>query len=190
MKRTEAGKRIVVVSGPSGCGKDSVVGEMMRESRGMALSVSCTSREKRDYENEGEHYYFISKEEFERLISEGMMLEYTEYSGNYYGTSLAEIKSKLEHNRTVILVIEIIGASNIKKLYPGSLRVFIVPPSFEELGCRLRRRNSESGAEIERRLEIARDEMAKASEFDRVIVNRTKEACAKELMEIIEDWRQ
>jgi len=190
MKRSENGGRIVVVSGPSGCGKDSVVDELLRKRQDMTLSVSCTSREKRTYEIEGEHYYFISKEEFERLIDDGKMLEYAEYAGHYYGTSLAEIERKFEQDKTLILVIEINGADSIKRIYPDSLRVFIVPPSLEELRQRLRLRNTESGAEIEKRLEIAGIEMSHALEFDHVIINDKVEDCANKLMEIIADWKQ
>ena len=190
MKRIMDEKRLVVISGPSGCGKDSVVNELVSSRTDMALSVSSTSRPKREYEAEGEHYYFLSREEFERQIERGMMLEHTQYSGHFYGTSLAEIEDKLRDDKTVILIIETTGASNIKKEFPDSLRVFVAPPSLEELERRLRLRGSESDPEIEKRLEIARREMARANEYDYVIINDEVKSCADRLMEIIGDWQR
>lgn len=179
------GKNLVVVSGPSGCGKDTVVEELMRRNPEISLSVSCTSRNKRDYEVEGKHYYFISKEEFRKRVDAGMMLEYAEYSGNYYGTPRSEIELKLEENKIVILVIEVNGAKQVKALLPDSLLVFIVPPSIEELEQRLKLRHTESEAERSERLVIAAREIQSAADYDLIIENDEVKSCAEKLEKAI-----
>ena len=182
-------KYLVVVSGPSGCGKDTVVMELMHRRPDIELAVSMTSRPKRDYEIEGSHYYFVSREEFEHRISEGEMVEYTEYAGNYYGTPKKEIEEKLVNRQTVVLVIEFNGAKKIKELYPGSLLVFIVPPSIEELERRLRLRDTEENWEVEKRLEIAEEELKHLADYDFVIENVKFRECAKKLEDTIDFWQ-
>ncbi len=190
MGRIENEKYLVVVSGPSGCGKDTVVKELMRIRPDISLSISCTSRPKRDYEVHGEHYYFITREEFEQRVSAGKMLEYTEYAGNYYGTPLTEIEEKLSRKETVILVIEVEGARRVKDMFPDSLLVFIVPPSLEELERRLKLRNTESVQEREKRLEIARRELRYLAEYDHVLENDEVSVCAAELDITIREWQE
>ena len=183
-------KYLVVVSGPSGSGKDTVVKELISRRPDMNLAVSCTSRGKRDYEQDGEHYFFVSREEFLRRVSKGGMLEYTEYSGNYYGTPLDEIENRIDNEETVILVIEVNGAKRVKELFPDSLLVFVVPPSLDELDRRLRLRNTESEVERGRRMEIAQVEMSRLADYDRVIENDIVENCAVKLEKCIEEWQR
>jgi guanylate kinase len=182
-------KYLVVVSGPSGCGKDTVVMELMRRRPDIELAVSMTSRPKRDYEIEGNHYYFVSREEFELRISEEEMVEYTEYAGNYYGTPKKEIEDRLVNRQTVVLVIEFNGAKRIKEMYPDSLLVFIVPPSLEELERRLRLRDTEENWEVEKRLEIAKEELKHLADYDFVIENEKFRECAKNLEDTINFWQ-
>ncbi len=181
---------LVVVSGPSGCGKDTVVKELLRRKSDASLAVSCTTRSKRDYEIDGKDYYFINREQFEKRIADNRMLEYTEYNGNMYGTPLDELENKLADRNTVVLVIEVNGARNVKERYPNSLLVFIVPPSIEELERRLFNRNTETKEEIERRLAIAEEELKHLASYDEVIQNDTVEHCAGMLADIIEEWQK
>ena len=175
------GKNLVVVSGPSGCGKDTVVELLLKDNPDMTLSVSYTTRKKRDYEEEGIHYYFTTREDFEQRTEAGLMLETAEYNGNYYGTPLPELIDRLKHNRIVILVIEVQGGKSVRRIFPEALQVFIMPPSMEELERRLRRRCSETEEELYRRLEIAQYEMSFAGSYDVVIVNDDLNECKAEL---------
>ena len=184
------GKYLVVVSGPSGSGKDTVVEQLIKSNPYISLAVSCTSREKRDYEVDGEHYYFITRDEFKRYIEEGLMLEWVEYSGNYYGTPISEITKRLEAKKTVILVIEVNGGMTIKKLFPDALLVFLLPPSMEELEARLRKRRTETDSAVAHRLAIAEQEMTYAKEYDTVIVNKTVEMTTELLIKNIEIWQK
>jgi len=181
---------LVVVSGPSGCGKDTVVKELLRIKKDVSLSVSCTTRKKRDYEVDGKDYYFLTREQFERRIKDKRMLEYTEYSGNYYGTPLDELEEKLKNKQTVVLVIEVNGARRVKELYKNSLLVFIVPPSLEELERRLSLRNTETVTEISKRLEIAEYELRQLADYDEVVQNDQVDRCAEMLAAIIEEWQK
>ena len=129
---------LLVVSGPSGAGKDTVVSRMMQKHPEIEISVSATTRAPRAGETDGENYYFLTNEQFEAKIDRGEMLEYVNYCGKYYGTPKSEVDARLDRGTTVVLVIEVVGAANIKKLYPESTLIFIMPPSMDELRARLR----------------------------------------------------
>ena len=128
---------LLVVSGPSGAGKDTVVSRMMQKHPEIEISVSATTRAPRAGETDGENYYFLTNEQFEAKIDRGEMLEYVNYCGKYYGTPKSEVDARLDRGTTVVLVIEVVGAANIKKLYPESTLIFIMPPSMDELRARL-----------------------------------------------------
>lgn len=181
---------LVVISGPSGCGKDTVVRHLLSMRENTELSVSCTTRPMREHERPGVDYYYISHEEFRERIRGGRMMEYVEYSGNLYGTPLDETEHRLADEKTVLLVIEVQGGHTIKTRFPHALLIFITPPSFEELERRLHTRNTESDEEIERRLAIARFEMRQVDFYDAVVVNDSVERCAAEISEIIDEWQQ
>jgi len=183
------GRYLVVVSGPSGCGKDTIVDRLLGDNPDMSISVSYTSRSKREYEEEGKHYYFTSREDFERRRNEGLMLESVEYNGNYYGTPLPELCQKLDKKETVILVIEVTGGMTVKKMFPDALLVFIVPPSMEELEKRLRIRRTETDEELKGRLDIARHEMTFAENYDIILVNNEIMECKAELEKEILRWQ-
>ncbi len=181
---------LVVVSGPSGCGKDTVVRRLRALHPEIELSVSATSRPMRAGEAEGVDYYYMSREEFQQKIQAGEILEHAEYSGNLYGTPKSEVDKRIGQGRTVVLVIEVEGAGNIRKLYPEATTVFLMPPSMEQLEARLRGRGTEDEASIQRRLARAREEMEYAPLYTTTLVNDEVEACADRLYEIIRQRQQ
>ncbi|MBQ9958864.1 MAG: guanylate kinase, partial [Oscillospiraceae bacterium] len=148
-------RKLVVVSGPSGCGKDTVVSCLKQQRSDIRQSVSCTTRAPREGEQHGVNYYYISREEFLQRLENGRMLEYNEFAGNLYGTPRDELEQLMQTGDTVVLVIDVHGAVNVKRIYPGALLVFLLPPSIDELVERLSGRGSEEAAVIEERLEIA-----------------------------------
>lgn len=176
---------LLVVSGPSGSGKDTVIRRLMEKHPEIEISVSATTRKMRPGEQEGVDYYYVSVPQFEKMIAENRVLEYTKYCENYYGTPRDEVESRLERKVTIVLVIEVEGGRNIKKLYPDCTSVFITPPSFEELEHRLRSRGTESEEAIQKRLCRAREELSCAADYDYRIVNDQLENCVDELYSIL-----
>ena len=179
---------LIVVSGPSGSGKDTVVRQLMAMDERIRFSVSCTTREIREGEQEGVDYYYISEEEFKQRRESGDILEYNYYAGHYYGTPVSELAKCLDGTCKIVLVIDVNGGKNVKKLFPGALLIFLEPPSEEELVRRLRHRGTETDDEIFARLEIARSEMAEAEHYDRIVINRDVEEAAREIRELIYSW--
>ena len=142
---------LIVLSGPSGSGKDSMLSMFLRRGNDCYLSISATTRSPRTGEKDGESYHFLSKEEFERKIEEGGFIEYAEYCGNYYGTLKAPVSEALCAGRDVILEIETKGALNVKRLFPEAVLVFVTAPSMEELRRRLSGRGTDSAEAVEKR---------------------------------------
>ncbi len=179
---------LVVISGPSGSGKDSIVSDMLKKMPSLKQSVSATTRAPREGEVEGVDYYFLTKEEFEKRIENHEMLEHTSYVGNYYGTPKNEGEIRLADGEVVLLVIEVDGGMQIKKMMrDDSLLLFIHAPSMEELRNRLTSRGTDSSEAIEARLERALQEMQHSKEYDFVVVNETIETCANELLSVIDE---
>jgi guanylate kinase len=180
---------LTVVSAPSGCGKGTVI-KLLREMTEIYYSVSMTTRKPRDEDIPGVSYFFTDRENFKKIADNGGMLEYAEYAGNFYGTPKAPIEEQLAAGKNVLLEIEVKGAMQIKKLMPAALLVFIMPPSGEELRRRLTGRGTDDPETIERRMKIAESEMAEADKYDKIIVNDDAERAARELAELIENYRK
>ena len=181
---------LVVVSGPSGCGKDTVVKTMREKHPEIEVSVSATSRAMREGEAEGVNYYYMTRETFQQKVQAGEILEYTQYNGNLYGTPKHEVDTRIAQGRTVILVIEVEGAGNIRKLYPEALTIFLLPPSMEELENRLRSRGTESEEAIQGRMATARREVEQAPLYTATLVNDDLETCAEKLYQMIREYQK
>ena len=177
--------KLLVISGPSGVGKGTVVGELMKLRDDMCFSVSATTRAPRPGEVDGVSYFFVSKERFEEMIANDELLEYAQFVSNSYGTPKQYVESKLEQGVNVILDIEIQGARNVCRMVPDAVSVYMIPPSYEELERRLRGRGTETEEQIQGRLNTAMEE-ARAADFYRyIIVNNQLEQAVKELDAII-----
>ncbi len=177
---------LIVVSAPSGCGKDTVISKVLEKLGDEAsLSVSMTTRAMRPGEAEGINYYYVSVDEFRKHIENGDILEYTNYGSNFYGTPIKPVKDKLAQGKIVILIIEVEGGENVKKVFPDAKKIFIIPPSLEELEKRLRKRGTDSEESIIKRLEIAETELARATEYDYIVENSILEEAVNDVMSII-----
>ena len=179
--------KLVVISGFSGAGKGTTVKYLIDHFDNYALSISATSRNKRPGEEDGTHYFFISKSEFEELISNDDLLEYTKYSDNYYGTPKGFVDEKLKSGQNVLLEIEINGAMNVKAKFNEAILIFLTAPSYEDLISRLKNRNTETDEQIKSRLKIALNEASGASRYDYVIINHDVGESASIINDIISD---
>ena len=178
---------LLVISAPSGCGKDTVINDLLEMDDSFCYSVSATTRKKRRNEIEGVSYFFVSKEKFEEMIPGKKVLEYAKYCGEDYGTPKDYVEKKLDEGKNVILKIETEGMKNIKTLYPEAVTVFIAPPDMKTLRSRLMSRGTESEEVINKRLKRAEEEMACAPFYDYKVYNydnRAKDA-AKEIIKIV-----
>ena len=188
-RKTNMNKGLIfVISGPSGSGKGTVVKLLREMVPTLGFSVSATTRAPRPGEEDGVNYYFITREKFEDLLENGMILEHTEYSGNYYGTLKSEAERVLSEGRDIILEIEVEGALQVKKLLPeDTVTVMLIAPDKAELERRLRGRGTESDDVIKTRLARAVTEVALAEKYDYVVVNETNksESCAEQIKSII-----
>lgn len=163
--------QLIVLSGPSGVGKSTVIAELFSQRSNIYFSVSYTTRQPRVGEQDGVNYNFVSREEFERMIADDELLEYAEYVDNYYGTSIKLIREKLDAGIDVLLDIEVQGAAKVRARCPDALFIFIIPPSFEELSRRLHRRNTDSEDLIAGRLAKARQEFREIPKYDYLVIN-------------------
>ena len=179
--------RLIVVSGPSGAGKSSLIREALEAVPELAYSVSATTRPPRPGEVDGEHYGFLSREEFERLIEEGKFLEWAPYSGNLYGTLEGKVQEMLDAGRSVILEIELQGARQVRQKRPDAVMVFVRAPSLEETRRRLSGRATETAEAMETRLATAVGEVAARDEFDHEVVNGEWERARRDMIETMEN---
>lgn len=172
---------LTVLTGPSGVGKGTLVKLLRERHPNLYLSVSATTRSPREGEIDGQDYFFVSRDRFAAMVEAGDLLEWAEFAGNCYGTPRQTIVERLDRGEHVLLEIELEGARQVKNTFPEALRVFVLPPSLDELERRLRSRGQDAEAAIERRLSRAREEVAAAAEFDRQIVNDDLEAALSKL---------
>ena len=178
-------KYLFVVSGAAGTGKDSVVAALRKAHPEIEKTVSATTRSPRPGEQEGVDYYYRTREQFQQLIAADEVVEHNFYNGNYYGTLKEEVNKRLEAGKVVVLVIDVHGAANIRRMYPGATTVFLLPPSVEELERRLRGRGTETEESIRERLATAQQELAQQDKFTVKLVNNEIEPCAEALFQII-----
>ena len=186
MNEKNTAGRLFVLSGPSGCGKNTVYDGLCEINPDVVQTVSMTTRAPRENETDGKDYYFVTKEEFFKRIDNGEFLEYVNYGENYYGTLKCEINRLLEAGKTIVMVIEVCGALNIKKAFPDSTSIFLLPPSVEVLSERLRSRGQNSEEDIRIRLSIAMDEMKQKDNYDYCVINDDLKTCVDEINAIIQ----
>jgi len=177
--------RLVVLSGPSGVGKDTVIDAWRDVDPRVERVVACTSREPRDGEVDGVSYHFLTRKEFLARAAKGEFLEYKEVHGNLYGTPRREVEAMLMDGKVAILKIDVQGAEEVRKLRPEVVTIFLLPPSFEELERRIRGRALDSEETIQKRLAGARAELAEADEYDHRVVNDRVPLAVKRIMEIV-----
>lgn len=177
--------KLLILSGPSGCGKSTVIAELMKKRSDLAFSVSATTRSPRPGEMDGREYYFVSRDEFERMVQCDELLEHAEFVGNCYGTPKAPILRQMEAGITVILDIEVQGAAQVKEKMPEAVTVFLAPPSLQALEDRLRKRGTEKEEVILSRLERAGEEIKLADRYEHIVINDDPVRAAGELDQIL-----
>ena len=185
MIRKKRKGQLIVLSGPSGVGKSTVISELLSERGDIYFSVSFTTRAPRVGEADGVNYNFVTREQFEAMIARDELLEYAEYVNNYYGTSLKVIQDKLDAGIDVLLDIEVQGAAKVRAKCPEAVLIFIIPPSFEELSRRLHGRNTDGEEVIAGRLKKAREEYQEIPKYDYLVVNDKVSAAAAEIIAVL-----
>ncbi len=178
---------LIVVSGPSGAGKGTICKRLLEKNPNLGYSISATTRAPRTGEVNGVNYWFLSKEEFQKMISEDGLLEWAEVYGNYYGTPAQKVKDSLAEGKNILLEIDTQGAALVRKKFPEGVYIYILPPSLEELKRRIIGRGTDSAESIERRLSCAREEMGCASEqYNYLVLNDEVELAVERVETIIE----
>ena len=178
-------KKLIILTGPSGVGKGTVVKEILGKDKNIWLSISATTRKPREGEKDGENYYFLNQENFKDMIEQDLFLEWAKFAGNYYGTPLSSVNEKIKKGFTVLLEIEVEGAKQIKEKFPNSLSIFLLPPSKAELERRIRSRGTEEEEAIKKRLSRASYEISASNEFDFTLTNHNVDETAKKIIKLI-----
>jgi guanylate kinase len=180
---------LIVISGPSGVGKDTLIKRMLEQDKNLRYSVSCTTRSPRPGEVDGVDYSFVSRERFQDLIDKGAFLEHATYNGNLYGTLAERVGREREAGHDVVLKIEVQGAEQVRAKAPDGVFIFVVPPSVDELVKRQVKRNTETSQDMAARRQIATREMEHASRYDHVVVNDELDHAVGEVLAIIRQAR-
>ena len=181
--------RLIIVSGPSGSGKDTILQKVFEKLPEIRFSISTITRDMRPGEVEGEKYNFVSREYFEDMIKNDLLLEYNNYVGNYYGTTKAPVDKAIAEGKEIVVEVDVNGARNIKKRCEDAISIFIMPPSFEELHRRLSSRGTDAPEVIEKRMKAALDEIAEAKNYDFIVVNDDLNEAVKDFITIIKSDR-
>ncbi len=187
-QRSTSTGRLVVLTGPSGVGKGTLVKALLNAHPDLHLSISATTRQPRPGEAHGQQYYFVDRATFEEMIATDQLLEWAEYAGNLYGTPRGAVEAEIAAGKTVILEIELVGARVIRETFPAAFRVFILPPSLDELERRLRDRGTDADPVIQQRLAHAQTELAASDEFDVQIVNDDFDTALRQIEQAVLDW--
>jgi guanylate kinase len=183
--------RVFVITGPSGVGKGTLIRGLMERVPTLELSVSATTRQARPGEQDGVDYHFLTKDQFERRVSDGQFVEHADYAGRSYGTLRSELESRVRAGVPVVLEIEVQGARQVRGALPEAVQVFIAPPSLSALRTRLVGRGTDDATEVERRLEVAERELEAQPEFAHVVVNdRLDEALERLTMIVAQEMGQ
>ena len=181
MAPSAAEGKLTVITGPSGVGKGSLVKQLLELHPEIWLSISATTREARQGEIEGDHYFFLNRDRFAELVQAGGCLEWAEFAGNFYGTPIKQVEKKLKDGRPVLLEIELEGARQVRKSFSQALHIFLAPPSLDELENRIRGRATDSEEAIQKRLLRAKQEILAQNEFDAVVINDVVDKSVLEL---------
>jgi guanylate kinase len=176
---------LIVISGPSAVGKDTIINALLKLDANLRYSISFTTRPQRDHEDDGVHYSFVTKPEFEALIGRGELLEWAEYNGHFYGTSRTRVEKLQRQGLDVVLNIEVRGAEQVREKRPDGVFILIAPPSMEELLHRRKVRGADSPTDIVERQRLAQWEMSHARYYDYVVTNEDAQVAANDVMEII-----
>ncbi len=176
---------LTVITGPSGVGKGSIVKKLLERHKEIWLSISATTRAPRNLEIDGEHYYFLDRESFKKLVHEDGFLEWAEFAGHFYGTPRAQVQEQLSNRRAVLLEIELEGARQVRNSFPEAFQIFLAPPNFVELERRIRGRATDQEEAIQKRLNRARDELKAKNEFDAVVVNDDLDIALSEIEKLM-----
>ena len=177
--------QLIIITGPSGVGKGTVIEKIIKRDKRFWVSISATTRKPRKGEVDGENYYFLSNSQFEEMIDNNLLIEWAKFADNYYGTLQKPVVEKINKGFKVILEIEVVGAEQIRKKFPDALSIFLMPPSKNELEKRIRNRGTENEESIIKRLERASFEIDSCKKFDHVITNLDVDETVKTILEVI-----